>query len=71
MTIIDAQPNRRDWRLAVDTLDDHRLVSAIYDALYPHNPNFGLTEIAALFKAQPELLAINAHVGSPSYVGLG
>ncbi len=70
-TVIDAQPNRRDWRLVVDTPDDYRLVSAIYDALYPRNPNFGLAEIAALFKTQPELLAINAHVGSPSYVGLG
>jgi spore coat polysaccharide biosynthesis protein SpsF len=71
MTIIDAQPNRRDWRLVVDTPDDYRLISAIYDALYPRNPNFGLVEIAALFKAQPELRAINAHVGSQSYVGLG
>jgi len=70
-TIVDAQPNRRHWRLVVDTLDDYRLASAIYDALYPRNPNFGLAEIAALFAARPELLAINAHVEKPSYVGLG
>lgn len=69
--IVDAQPNRRHWRLVVDTLEDYRLVCAIYDALYPRNPNFGLAEIAALFAARPELLAINAHVEKPSYVGLG
>lgn len=70
-TIIDVQPNRRDWRLVVDTPEDYRLVSAIYDALYPRNPNFGLPEIAALFAARPDLLAINAHVGPQTYVGLG
>lgn len=70
-TLIDAQPNRRDWRLVVDTPDDYRLIAAIYDALYPRNPNFGLADIVALFKARPELLAINANVAPPSYVGLG
>ena len=69
--IVDAQPNRRHWRLVVDTPEDYRLVCAIYDVLYPRNPNFGLAEIAALFAARPELLAINAHVEKPGYVGLG
>lgn len=71
MTIVDAQPNCRDWRLVVDTPEDYRLMSEIYDALYPRNPNFGLADIAALFAARPEMLSINAHVGPQTYVGLG
>ena len=69
--IVDAELDRRDWRLVVDTPEDYRLVSAIYDALYARNPNFGLAELVALFAQRPDLLAINAHVGKPDYVGLG
>jgi spore coat polysaccharide biosynthesis protein SpsF len=69
--ILDARPDRRHWRLVVDTEDDYRLVSAIYDELYPHNSNFGFTDLCELFEAHPDLLRINAHVGPQSYVGLG
>ncbi len=69
--MVDATPDRRQWRLVVDTEDDYRLVSAIYDALYPRNPNFGYVDICALFVTRPDLLRINAHVGPQSYVGLG
>ena len=69
--ILDARPDRRHWRLVVDTEDDYRLVSAIYDELYSHNANFGFTELCELFEAHPDLLRINAHVGPQSYVGLG
>lgn len=71
IAIVDAQPNRRDWRLVVDTPEDYRLISAIYDALYPRDENFGYSDIAALFAARPDLLAINSHVGPQKYVGLG
>jgi len=69
--ILDAWPDRRQWRLVVDTEDDYRLASAVYDALYPRNPNFGFADICALFAARPDLLSMNAHVGPQSYVGLG
>jgi spore coat polysaccharide biosynthesis protein SpsF len=69
--VLDARPDRRHWRLVVDTEDDYRLVSAIYDELYSHNANFGLPELCELFDAHPDLLRINAHVGPQSYVGLG
>jgi spore coat polysaccharide biosynthesis protein SpsF len=55
--ILDAKPDRRHWRITVDTEADYRLVSAIYDALYPGNPNFGYRDIVALFEARPNLRA--------------
>lgn len=58
--IVDARPDRRQWRLTVDTEDDYRLACAIYDALYRTNPAFGYAELCALFAARPDLLHINA-----------
>jgi spore coat polysaccharide biosynthesis protein SpsF len=68
--ILTARPDRRHWRLVVDTQEDYLFVSAIYDALYSQNPSFGLPDLCALFDAQPELLQINAHVAQRPYVGL-
>lgn len=68
--ILTAQPDRRSWRLVVDTQEDYRLVSAVYDALYAKNPNFGFPDLCALFEAQPNLLQINKHVEQRPYVGL-
>lgn len=68
--IVDAQPDRRHWRLVVDTAEDYRLASEIYDALFPRNTHFGFVELCALFEARPELLRINAHVERSSYVKL-
>lgn len=49
-------------RLTVDTPEDYALVTRIYEALYPDNPCFGMTEILTLFAAQPELREINGAV---------
>jgi spore coat polysaccharide biosynthesis protein SpsF len=55
--ILDTKPDRQHWRITVDTEADYRLASAIYDALYPENPNFGYDDIIALFEARPDLRA--------------
>jgi len=68
--IISARPDRRHWRLVVDTSDDYRLASGVYDALYPQNPQFGYLDLRRLFEARPEMLQINAHVQQRPYVGL-
>jgi len=68
--IVDAQPDRRHWRLVVDTEEDYRLASLIYESLYEENPSFGYAEICALLERCPELLHINAHVEQHPYVGL-
>lgn len=52
-----SREDRRHWRLTVDTEEDYRLASAIYDALYSRNPNFEYADIIALFEARPDLRA--------------
>jgi spore coat polysaccharide biosynthesis protein SpsF (cytidylyltransferase family) len=58
--IVDAKPDRRHWRITVDTEEDYRLVHAVYEALYVHNPAFGYADLCRLFDAEPQLLTINA-----------
>lgn len=55
--IVDTKPDRRRWRLTVDTEQDYQLAAGIYDALYPRRPNFGYADIIALFEARPDLRA--------------
>ena len=49
-------------RLTVDTREDQNLVTAIYQELYPSNPEFTLLDVLALLDRRPELLALNATV---------
>jgi spore coat polysaccharide biosynthesis protein SpsF len=51
-----------DIRLTVDTPEDFQLVTHIYEALYPSNPAFSLTDILDFLKDNPKLLAINQHI---------
>jgi len=69
VVILSSQPDRRSWRLVVDTEADYRLISTVYDALYPANPNFGYRELCQLFAASPDLLQINSDVEQNAYVG--
>ena len=61
---VPAPPEHRrpDVRLCVDTPEDYRVVSAVYDALYPTDPDFGLSEIIAFLDAHPEIATINTGV---------
>lgn len=54
-----AAPPEHTWpdlRLTLDTPEDYRVIGAIYDALYPTNPTFGLDEILAWLRAHPDML---------------
>ena len=53
-------------RLTVDTEDDFKLVNAIYDALYPANPAFTLSDVIELLRLRSDLRAMNAHVQQKS-----
>ena len=55
-------PDAADARLTVDTPEDFRLVTEIFERLYPANPAFGLDDILALLAAHPSLRAINQDV---------
>ena len=49
-------------RLTLDTDADYKLISAVYDALYPSNQDFSAEDVVAFLKKRPELVAINAEV---------
>ncbi len=68
--VLSCMPDRRHWRLTVDTPEDYRLVSTVYDELANVSPSFGMRELDALFKRRPELLELNAGTASTPYIGL-
>lgn len=51
-----------DLRWTVDTPEDFRLVSTIYQALYPSHPHFGWLDVLRLLEQRPELKTINQQV---------
>lgn len=61
---VEAPPTLRDPRLALtlDTAEDFALISAVFEALYPENPDFRLSDILDLLARRPELREINRHV---------
>lgn len=52
----------RSYRLTVDTPEDFTVVSAVFEALYPANPAFGLQEILNFLDGKPELLELNGGI---------
>ena len=49
-------------RLTLDTQEDYKLISAVFDELYPKNPDFSAEDIVAFLKIRPDLVAINREV---------
>jgi spore coat polysaccharide biosynthesis protein SpsF len=52
----------QDWsgmRWTVDEADDLAFVRAVFEALYPVKPDFGLHDVLGLLRERPELAAIN------------
>jgi len=49
-------------RLTLDTKEDYEIISKVYDALYPGNPDFSALEVVRFLRANPELLKINAEI---------
>ncbi|MFC4409984.1 cytidylyltransferase domain-containing protein [Chungangia koreensis] len=50
------------YRWTLDTEDDFELISEIYNRLYKGIHNFYLPDIIELFKEEPTLFTINAHI---------
>ena len=48
--------------LTLDTPDDLRVISHVFEALYPLDPCFDLVKVLELFHTDPSLVEINAHV---------
>ena len=51
----------KSHRWTIDYEEDYQFIRAVYDALYPTNPRFGLDDILAFVAANPTVAALNAH----------
>ncbi len=49
-------------RLTLDTPEDYRLISIVYDELYPKNKDFSAEDVVRFLRARPDLVAINTEV---------
>lgn len=52
-------------RWTIDYKEDYCFIRAVYEALYPQNPRFGIKDILALLERRPDIVAQNAR-----YVGV-
>ena len=58
-------------RWTVDTPEDHAFVKAIYDDLYPTNPNFDLEDVMSYLKNHPERIrTANDAIRNAALMGL-
>jgi len=51
-----------ELRLTLDTKEDYHIISAVYEALYPKNPDFSAEDVVAFLKTRPDLVAINSGI---------
>jgi len=51
-----------ELRLTLDTAEDYELISAVFDELYPKDPDFSADDVVAFLKGRPELVAINSEI---------
>ena len=58
----DELEDRSSLRWTLDTLDDYRLLHALFERLGPRADEASMNEVIALFEAEPDLARINAHV---------
>jgi spore coat polysaccharide biosynthesis protein SpsF len=68
--LFDREPDRRAWRLALDTPEDYEVIRSIYANLHPADPAFGFDAVESLLLAHPELLRPSAGVAQRPYVGI-
>ncbi|OGX91939.1 cytidylyltransferase domain-containing protein [Hymenobacter coccineus] len=54
-------------RLTIDYREDYEFIKAVFEALYPANPAFGLDDILALLKQRPDIYALNASLAGVNW----
>ncbi len=54
-------------RFTIDYPADYEFIKAVYEALHPGNPHFGLADILALLKQRPDLYALNADLAGVNW----
>ncbi len=51
-----------ELRLTLDTAEDYALISAVFDELYPKDPDFSAEDVVAFLKIRPDLVALNTSI---------
>ena len=54
-------------RWTIDYPEDYDFIKAVYEALHPRNPAFGLEDILTLLAARPDIAGINAHLAGVNW----
>ena len=54
-------------RWTIDYEEDYRFINAVYDALFPVNPVFGLDDILNLLAAHPEIESLNSRLAGVNW----
>lgn len=54
-------------RWVLDYPEDLEFITAVFESLYPTNPEFGIEEVLTLLDQRPELRAINAHLAGVNW----
>ena len=66
--ILDHKPDRRHWRLVVDTSEDYELACKVYELLHKKVPGFRYLDLIDLFRVQPQLLDLNRSIQQTPYI---
>ena len=67
--IIRAVEDLSRYRWTVDQEEDFRLVTAIFEELFPKNPSFSYREVLHWLKEHPEVTALNAGISRNEGLG--
>jgi spore coat polysaccharide biosynthesis protein SpsF len=59
--------SRNDLRWTLDTPSDYHLIKAVFDQLYPANPDFRTLDIIEFMDANPEIRDLNKSVVQQTY----
>lgn len=54
-------------RWTIDYPEDYSMIRAVFEALYPQNPTFGLEDVLRLLQERPEIAALNAHLAGVNW----
>jgi len=54
-------------RWTIDYPEDYAFISAVYEALHPAKPGFGLEDILHLLAERPDIAALNAHLAGVNW----
>lgn len=68
--ILDHKPDRRHWRLVVDTERDLSMANVVYEAMIQLKPNFSYHDLQIYFSMNPQILTMNQGVEQTPYTYL-